>query len=100
MRHTVLFLAIVQSILHSSLAAPRLSVADAPDEMHCSTHAHPPFVALVDVLGIDPNAVAVHAALGVARTLHFNAHAAHSSCSRLRRLFPSHPLSLFFSPAP
>jgi len=38
-----------------SLAAPRLSVADAPDEIDCTAHARPPFVALVDVLGIDPS---------------------------------------------
>ncbi len=68
MKRSALFLAVVQYILHASLAAPRLSVADAPDEIECSTHAQPPFIALVDVLGVDPSSVAVHAALGSRRS--------------------------------
>ena len=100
MRRAVLLLSIVQFILHSSLASPRLSVADAPDEINCSAHAQPPFIALVDVLGIDPNAVAVHVGLGPAHTFHFIARVSNASSSRLRRILPSHPLVHLPCPRP
>jgi hypothetical protein len=64
MKRFTLLLVFVHFLFHSSLAAPRLSVADAPDDIECKTHAQPPFIALVDVLGVDPSLVAVHAAIG------------------------------------
>jgi hypothetical protein len=64
MKYPVLGIAALACLLHSSIAAPRLSVADAPHEISCGAHVQPPFIALVDVLGIDPSEVAVHAALG------------------------------------
>lgn len=100
MKRSVLLCAVVLCTLHASLAAPRLSVADAPDEIDCSTYAQPPFIALVDVLGVDPSVVAVHAALG---TLPF-----YFLCILLTRLF--HPavdsdgssllIRSFIAPAP
>jgi hypothetical protein len=67
MKRLTILLVFVYFISHSSLAAPRLSIADAPDGIDCRTHAQPPFIALVDVLGVDPSLVAVHAALGTVR---------------------------------
>ena len=70
MKCPALVFAALVCLLHSSSAAPRLTVADAPHEISCGAHAQPPFIALVDVLGIDPSEVAVHAALGATPPLH------------------------------
>jgi hypothetical protein len=93
MRRSALLLSVLACALHSLRAAPRLSVADAPDEISCSAHAQPPFIALVDVLGIDPSEVAVHAALGTAApSSHHHLHFADTCCGP--QLIPmAHPFS-------
>lgn len=93
MKCPALVFAALVCLLHSSIAAPRLSVADAPHEISCGAHAQPPFIALVDVLGIDPSEVAVHAALGATPPLHLPTLLTRvCPRSRRRRLVSSHPL--------